>query len=153
MNTEEILLHYLATNDIVNKQGGDDILEKATVVDNESDQELIKKLANNNEQKDLYMLLIFIVLGITFLVIIYKLIANINDTTTTGACMVIIITLIAIMHRVCRDKARSAAMITLLPLLDKKDRLKFLVGYTNDKGTIFNLNLKNAFSAIVGMKK
>lgn len=143
MKTNNILTAYLRQNSVIQALGPADILDRAELSENQTDKEILDKLHQNSIEKDFYLIIMFALLIIVFLIIVYKLITGIKDNTVIGVCMPIIITILAVMHRLWRDKVRSGQMIKVLPLLNKEDRLKLILAIIKDNKE-FNLNLKDA---------
>jgi len=139
MTVNKILLQYLADNGVANIMGSNDILKNADTQINESDQKLIDNLNRKIDRNNIYFIAMLVTLLIVFSLLIYKAFKQVADTLTTSFCIGAALTIIAMMHRIWRDRERSIMVRDTLPLLEKKDRLKVVLAQT-DKSRDLNMN-------------
>jgi hypothetical protein len=136
MQTDKILLEYLRSNGVATIAGPGDVLSEADTEVNDSDKTVLDKLQDNIGNKDIYFIVMLVCLVIVFAVLVYMTVKKINDPIKAGGCISAILGVIAMMHRIWRDKERSRNMNKVLPLLDKKDRLKVILAVLDKKGEV-----------------
>jgi hypothetical protein len=131
MTVNEILLQYLADNGVANIMGSHDILENADKQINESDEKVIDNLNRKIDRNNIYFIAMLVALLIALSLLIYKAFKQLADTLSTSFCIGAALTIIAMMHRIWRDRERSIMVRDTLPLLEKKDRLKVVLALTD----------------------
>ena len=128
----------------------ENIFAKATLTDDQSDNNLKNALQADVKKADFFILLILVLLIIVFIIMIYKLIISLSDNITVGICIGIMVILTGVMHRVWKEKNIAAYMEKILPLLDKKSRLVIVHEVLSNKKS-FDFNLKNALKFLFGL--
>ncbi|MFB9080236.1 hypothetical protein ACFFLS_11915 [Flavobacterium procerum] len=152
MKIDTILSNYLSENGVVHDLGSNvtEIDEENIAID-KSDTEVFEKLKLGNEKSDFLLLAMYIILIAVAAVIISKMLIDIKNNYTILTCIGTLIIILAIMHRIWRDKVRSSQLLKILPSLEKKDRLKLVLLVLRDSRE-YNLNIKSAFSWLTSMR-